>query len=51
MINTPGQSGDPYNPYYRNLFDRWATDHYFQSYFSKNKIKATAATILNLRPE
>jgi penicillin amidase len=51
MINTPGQSGDPYNPYYRNLFNRWATDHYFQSYFSKNKIESTAATILNFRPE
>jgi penicillin amidase len=51
MINTPGQSGDPYSPYYRNLFERWAADRYFQSFYSKNKIKTNAATIRNFVPE
>ena len=28
-INTPGQSGDPDNPHYRDLFQMWADDRYF----------------------
>ena len=43
MINTPGQSGDPRSPYYRNLFETWANDGYFPAYFSVEKIKANAA--------
>ena len=44
MINTPGQSGDPRSPYYRNLFETWANDAYFPAYFSAEKVKANAAT-------
>ncbi len=39
MINTPGQSGDPSSPYYRNLFETWANDQYFPAYYSKEKIQ------------
>jgi penicillin G amidase len=45
MINTPGQSGDPSSPFYRNLFETWANDQYFPAYYSKDKIiKVTKET-------
>jgi len=47
MINTPGQSGDPASPYYKNLFTLWANDRYFPAYYSKEKInKVTTERIL-----
>lgn len=47
MINTPGQSGNPASPYYKNLFSLWANDQYFPAYYSKEKInKATTERIL-----
>ncbi len=47
MINTPGQSGDPASPYYKNLFTLWANDQYFPAYYSKEKIyKVTTERIL-----
>jgi penicillin amidase len=39
MSNTPGQSGDPRSPFYKNLFEDWAKDRYFPAYFSDKKIK------------
>jgi penicillin amidase len=49
MINTPGQSGDVNSPYYKNLFNLWATDQYFPAYYSKEKIeKATAERMVML---
>ena len=41
--NSPGQSGDPKSPYYRNLFESWAKDQYFPVYFSRKKIDSVAA--------
>ena len=38
--NTPGQSGDPDSPFYRNLYEDWANDKYFPLYYSKEKIKS-----------
>ena len=38
--NTPGQSGDPDSPFYRNLYKDWAKDKYFPLYYSKEKIKS-----------
>jgi penicillin amidase len=38
MINSPGQSGDPASPYYSNLFELWAKDEYFPSYFTREMI-------------
>ncbi len=49
-INTPGQSGDPDDQFYRNLFDIWANDKYFPLYFSRNKIEANQSDILILIP-
>jgi len=41
-INSPGQSGDPDSPHYRDLFPIWAENGYFPVFFSKDKIKAVA---------
>jgi penicillin amidase len=36
--NTPGQSGNPDSPFYKNLFPLWLNNQYFPLYFSKEKI-------------
>ena len=38
--NSPGQSGDPSSPFYRNLYQDWANDKYFQLLYSKEKIES-----------
>ncbi len=40
--NTPGQSGDPANRHYRDLFDLWANNRYFPVFYSREKIEAVA---------
>lgn len=40
MINTPGQSGDPNSPFYRNLFPIWANDQYFPASYSRKKVES-----------
>ena len=51
MINSPGQSGNPASPYYKNLFDLWANDQYFPAYYSKEKIKTVVAESILLKPK
>jgi penicillin amidase len=51
MINTPGQSGDPESPYYRNLFPLWANDQYFPAYYSRSKVDSVAVERMVLVPE
>lgn len=50
FTNSPGQSGDPASPFYRNLFERWATDKHFPVYFSRKKVEATIVTKTMLQP-
>ena len=50
MINTPGQSGDPDSPFYRNLFNDWANDKYFPALYSKDKIIANTYDRVELKP-
>ncbi len=50
MINSPGQSGDPSSPYYRNLFEIWANDQYFPAYYSKTLIQKVSTEQLILKP-
>ena len=38
--NSPGQSGNPKSIFYRNLYEDWANDTFFELYYSKEKIKA-----------
>ncbi len=49
-INTPGESGDPQSPFYKNLFDLWAHDQYFPLYYTKKKIETVAAEHYYLEP-
>ncbi|MEL6656040.1 MAG: penicillin acylase family protein [Bacteroidota bacterium] len=39
-MNSPGQSGDPSSPYYKNLYTQWADDGFFPLYFSREKIES-----------
>jgi penicillin amidase len=50
MTNTPGQSGNPESPFYRNLFNDWANDKYFPALYSKEKILANTTERYNLAP-
>ena len=50
MVNTPGQSGDPADPHYRDLFPLWATGRYAPLLFSRKAVEAAADTIWLLRP-
>lgn len=48
--NTPGQSGNPDSPHYKDLFDRWATDRYFDVPFSRPRVEAAAEATWVLAP-
>jgi penicillin amidase len=50
-MNTPGQSGDPTSPFYRNLFDRWANDEFHPVFYSRDRIEEVTAVRFDLRPE
>lgn len=49
-INSPGQSANPDDPHYADLFELWAKDGYFPVYFSKDKIKNAADRTWTLKP-
>ncbi len=49
--NAPGQSGDPASPFYKNLFEPWANDHYFPVYFSRSKIENVTVLTNLLLPD
>ncbi len=49
-MNTPGQSGNPFSPYYRDLFPRWATDQAFRLLYSRKLIEAVAEWRIVLQP-
>jgi len=46
--NSPGQSGNPDHPHYRNLFEMWVNDQYFPLFFSRGKIESVQYGKLNL---
>ncbi|WP_321391871.1 penicillin acylase family protein [Emcibacter sp.] len=49
--NTPGQSGDPDSPYYKNLFTDWNEGDYFPVFYTKEKIKEVTDYTLRLLPD
>lgn len=51
FINTPGQSGDPFSPHYRDLAALWATGHYVPLSYSRDAVERNAAHVLTLTPE
>lgn len=50
FTNTPGQSGNPESPYYRNLFVGWANDRHFPVYFSRERVNASSTEKIRLVP-
>jgi penicillin amidase len=50
-INTPGQSGDPASPHYRDLAPLWAEGGYFPLRYSRSAVEKATRTRLELRPQ
>jgi penicillin amidase len=48
--NNPGQSGDPDNPHYRDLFDLWAKNRFFPVFYSRPKVESVAGEVVQLVP-
>jgi penicillin amidase len=48
--NTPGQSGDPSSPHYRDLFALWSKDQFFTVPFVRSAVVRSAERIQILRP-
>lgn len=48
--NTPGQSGDPDSPHYRDLFEMWAQGKYFPVLYSRSKVESVAEERVLLAP-
>ena len=48
--NSPGQSGDPGSPHYRDLFEIWSQGKYFPVFFTRRKIETVAEAITILGP-
>ena len=49
-LNSPGQSGDPNNAHYRDLFPLWADGHFVPMLFTRERVMEAAETIFILRP-
>lgn len=49
-LNTPGQSGDPDSPHYRDLFELWARGRYFPVAYSRGKVESVAERTSILTP-
>jgi penicillin G amidase len=50
-INTPGQSGNPGSPHYKDLFPMWAAGKYFPLSFSRKSVESVTEEIINLEPK
>ncbi len=49
-INTPGQSGNPESPFYKNLFSVWAKDEFVSIPYSKESVKRKATEVQVFSP-
>ena len=49
-LNTPGQSGDPDSPHYRDLFPLWAQGRYFPIAYSRSKVESVRESTTRLAP-
>ncbi|MEQ4209910.1 penicillin acylase family protein [Actinopolymorpha sp. B9G3] len=49
-INTPGQSGDPRSPHYRDLAETWRRGDYVPLLYSRAAIEARTSVRLHLQP-
>ena len=49
-MNTPGQSGDPASPHYRDLVPMWLKGEYFPLLYSRARVEAATVQRLELIP-
>ncbi|MGH8856100.1 MAG: penicillin acylase family protein, partial [Telluria sp.] len=49
-INTPGQSGDPASPHYRDLAASWSEGKYFPLLYSLEAVEKAAKQVIELTP-
>ncbi len=49
-MNTPGQSGDPASPHYRDLAPMWLKGEYFPLLYTRPKVEAAAVRRIELVP-
>lgn len=49
-MNTPGQSGDPASPHYRDLAQQWALGNYFPLLYSRKAVDAATEHTIELVP-
>jgi len=49
-LNTPGQSGNPDDPHYRDLFELWARGRYFPIFYSREKVESVTESRILLTP-
>ena len=49
-INTPGQSGDPASPHYRDLAPLWLKGEYFPLLYTRARVEAASARRIELVP-
>jgi penicillin amidase len=49
-INTPGQSGDPASPHYRDLAASWAAGEYFPLLYSREAVEQATTETIELVP-
>lgn len=50
VMNTPGQSGDPFSAHYRDLFPLWAEGRYVPLAFSREAVDRVAEKVIKLTP-
>ena len=48
--STPGQSGDPDSPHYRDLFDLWVRHQYFPLAYTRGMVESVTESRLHLNP-
>jgi penicillin amidase len=49
-INSPGQSGDPDSPHYRDLADKWLNGEYFPLLYSRSMVLKSTMQRIELLP-
>ncbi len=49
-LNTPGQSGNPDDPHYRDLFESWANDRFFPVVYSRERVEEATDHVYQLAP-
>ena len=50
ITNAPGESGNPYDPHYRDLLDGWAAGRYHPLPFSRKAVESSVEERLVLKP-